>query len=67
MTNCLTDVQASFYGKECHIPEDYSRVLRRAYYSCVSYTDTQIGKVVDELEKLGSSEDTMDHCILGRS
>ena len=49
MIKYLTDV-LSFYGKECCIPEDYSRVLRRAYYSCVSYTDTQIGKVVDELE-----------------
>ena len=35
MTKCRTDVQASLYGKECRIPEDYSRVLRRAYYSCV--------------------------------
>ena len=59
MTRCLTDVQASFYGKECRIPEDYSRVLRRAYYSCVSFTDTNVGKVVDELEKLGFSNDTI--------
>ena len=59
MTKCLTDVQASLYGKECRIPEDYSRVLRRAYYSCVSFTDTNIGKVIDELEKLGLANNTI--------
>ena len=59
MTKCLTDVQASFSGKECRIPEEYSRVLRRAYYSCISYTDAQIGKVVKELENLGLANDTI--------
>ena len=59
MTKCLTDVQASFYGKECRIPEDYARVLRRAYYSCISYTDAQIGKVVNKLERLGLANDTI--------
>ncbi len=59
MTKCLTDVQASFDGKECRIPEDYSCILRRAYYSCISYTDAQIGKVVGELEKLGLANNTI--------
>ena len=58
-TKCLTNVQASFNRKECRIPEDYSCVLRRAYYSCISYTDAQIGKAVNELEKLGLANDTI--------
>ena len=59
MTKCRTNVQASLYGKECRIPEDYSRILRRAYYSCISFTDTNIGKVIDELEKLGLANNTI--------
>ena len=59
LTKCFTDVQASFYGKECRIPGDYTRVLRRAYYACVSYTDTLVGKVVNELESIGLANDTI--------
>lgn len=59
LQKCLTDVQASFYGKECRISEDYTRVLRRAYYSCVSYTDAQIGRVIKEMELLGFADDTI--------
>lgn len=33
--------------------------LRRAYYACVSFVDAQIGKVLDELEKLGLAEKTI--------
>lgn len=29
------------------------------YYACVSYTDAQIGKVLDELERLGLAENTI--------
>ncbi len=56
---CRTDVQASLYGEECRIPDDYTRILRRAYYSCVSQTDMLIGKVVDEMTSLGLAEDTI--------
>ena len=59
LSKCSTDVQASFYGKECRIPDDYVRKLRRAYYACVSYTDTQIGRVMKELEDLGFADDTV--------
>ena len=59
LEKCLTDVKASFYGKECRISEDYTRILRRAYYSCVSYTDAQIGRVIEEMEKLGFTDDTI--------
>ena len=58
-TKCVTDVQASFYGKECRISDEYTRVLRRAYYSCVSQTDAQIGKVVSAMESMGFANDTI--------
>ena len=58
-TECHTDVQASFYGKECRIPDDYTQVLRRAYYSCVSHADAQVGKVVSALESMGFADDTI--------
>ena len=59
VTKCFTDVKASFYGKECRIPDNYTRVLRRAYYACVSYSDTLVGEVVDELEAQGFTNDTI--------
>ena len=36
-----------------------TRELRRAYYSCVSYTDAQIGRVIKELVMQGFSDDTI--------
>ena len=59
MTKCHTNVQASFSIDECGISEDYARVLRRAYYSCVTYTDAQVGRVIDALESMGFADDTI--------
>jgi arylsulfatase A-like enzyme len=39
--------------------KDFMRKLIHGYYACVSYTDTQIGKVLDELERLGLAENTI--------
>ena len=36
-----------------------ARTLIRGYYACVSYTDTQIGKVLDALESEGLSNKTI--------
>ncbi len=33
--------------------------LRHAYYACISYIDTQFGRVLDELDRLGLSGETM--------
>ena len=33
--------------------------LIHGYYACVSYTDAQIGKVLDELDRLGLRDDTI--------
>ena len=43
----------------CSVSDDYARTLRHAYFACVSYIDTQIGKVLGELERLGLAENTI--------
>lgn len=40
------------------VTESEQRELRRAYYACVSYVDAQIGRILDELDARGLSEDT---------
>ena len=39
--------------------EVFMRKLIHGYYPCVSYTDAQIGNVLDELERLGMAENTI--------
>ncbi|MDE0826794.1 MAG: sulfatase [Akkermansiaceae bacterium] len=41
------------------IDEDTMLTLRRAYYACVSYADAQVGKLLDQVEKLGLAENTI--------
>lgn len=41
------------------LSDAYARKLRHAYYASVSYVDAQIGKVLDELEKLGLADNTI--------
>ena len=41
------------------LPNSKVKELRRAYYSAVSWTDSLIGRVVDELERLNLSNDTI--------
>lgn len=38
--------------KKGPLPDDLARTLIHGYYACVSYTDAQIGRVLDELERL---------------
>ncbi|MCA9075699.1 MAG: sulfatase [Planctomycetaceae bacterium] len=50
------------YGREVDDPFtdiEYHRRLRHAYFACVSYVDTQVGKVLDELDRLGLMENTI--------
>ncbi len=42
-----------------HLPDDLARQLKRAYYACVSYTDAQVGRVLDELDHLGLRTNTI--------
>lgn len=41
------------------ISDEYARKLKHAYYASVSYVDAQVGKVLDELERLGLAENTI--------
>lgn len=51
----------SYYSvpKEGPVGEEMARKLVHGYYACVSYTDAQIGKVLDELDRLGLRENTV--------
>ena len=39
--------------------ETFQREAKHGYYACVSYIDAQIGLVLDELDRLGLSENTI--------
>ena len=52
----LGDEEASLDGP---VSDEYARKLRHAYFACVSYTDAQVGKLLDELDRLGLSENTI--------
>jgi iduronate 2-sulfatase len=42
-----------------HLPEAYARQMKHGYYAALSYMDAQLGRVVDELDKLGLRESTI--------
>ena len=41
------------------VPDDLARTLKHGYYASVSYMDAQVGKVLDELDRLGLRENTI--------
>jgi iduronate 2-sulfatase len=41
------------------LSDAYARKMRHAYYAAISYTDAQIGKVIDQLKKSGLYENTI--------
>lgn len=41
------------------LDEDFAKQLIHGYYACVSYTDAQIGKVLNALDELGMRDDTV--------
>lgn len=49
-----TDVPA-----ERPVPDDYARIARHGYYACVSFVDAQVGKLLDELDRLGLAQRTV--------
>lgn len=51
----------SYYGipPEGPLTDEMAKTLIHGYYACVSYTDAQIGKVLDALDELGLSENTV--------
>ncbi len=46
-------------GKSGPIPEDKKKELRHGYLASISYLDAQIGKVLDELDRLDLSRNTI--------
>ncbi|HPO16383.1 MAG TPA: sulfatase, partial [Candidatus Hydrogenedentes bacterium] len=44
---------------ESHLPNAYARQLKHGYYAAVSYMDAQVGRVLDELDRLGLRDDTI--------
>ncbi len=41
------------------IPDPLARQLKHGYYAAISYTDAQVGKLLDELDRLGLRENTL--------
>ena len=41
------------------VPPERTKHLRHGYAACVSYIDSQIGRLLDELDKLGFRENTI--------
>jgi iduronate 2-sulfatase len=41
------------------VPDETARLLKHGYYAATSYTDAQIGKVLDELDRLGLTKNTI--------
>jgi iduronate 2-sulfatase len=41
------------------LPDKLAKTLRHGYYACVSYTDAQVGRLLDALEKEGLAEKTV--------
>ncbi|RQV99208.1 DUF4976 domain-containing protein [bacterium] len=39
--------------------DDYARLIRHAYFACVSFMDAQVGQVLNELDKLNLRDDTI--------
>jgi len=52
----LGDEEASLEGP---VSDAYARKLRHAYFAAISYSDAQVGKLLDELDKLGLAENTV--------
>jgi arylsulfatase A-like enzyme len=40
------------------LPADIARQLRHGYYACVSYTDAQIGRLLDAVDRAGLTDST---------
>ena len=42
-----------------HLTPEQARKLRHGYYACISYVDTQVGKLLDKLEELELDDNTI--------
>ncbi len=46
-------------GRDPETDAEYARTMRRAYAACVSYMDAQLGRVLEELQRLGLDKNTI--------
>jgi len=46
-------------GRDPDTDADYARLMRRSYAASVSYMDAQVGRVLDELSRLGLDDNTI--------
>lgn len=56
---CTNNATVSMTGDKCHFSDTDTRLLRRGYYACLSYTDAQVGRVLAELESQGLAANTI--------
>ena len=49
----------SDFPDELPVPDDVARRTKHAYYACVSFVDAQVGRVLDELKRLGLDKNTV--------
>ncbi len=56
---CIDNAHQSMHGENCRIPTSKTQELRRAYYAAVSYTDAQVGEVIELLENSGLADNTV--------
>ena len=59
MSECSANPDISIHGKDCRFPDEKAQELWRAYYACISYTDAQVGRVLQELEEKGFADNTV--------
>lgn len=45
--------------KKNPVPADFAKTLRHGYYACVSYTDAQVGRLLDALDREGLAASTV--------
>ncbi|VGO19218.1 sulfatase-like hydrolase/transferase [Pontiella sulfatireligans] len=68
--NSITEMRSNYYletdggGDALKItsgilPEDQQKLLLHGYYACISHVDEQVGRILDELDILGLSSNTV--------
>ena len=59
LPECYSDAEASISGEGCRVSEGDAKMLRQAYYSALTFTDAQVGWVLQELEAQGLADNTI--------
>jgi arylsulfatase A-like enzyme len=54
-----TDEALNYLGAPPEVTEEFGRHLKHGYYASVSYTDAQIGKILDVLDRTGLNKNTI--------